>query len=1543
MAPYGGPGGPSQMGMRPGGPAPMGFGPGGLPMGGPPMGGPPLGGPPMGGPPLGGPPMGGPPMGGPPMGGPLLGGPPMRPAMGPAMGPAMQPMPPVAPLSHAPAHWGAGAGAGAGNPLLANAGELGAVPASWARSAQNEGHDGHDGHGHDGHHDMWLVKQIEASPWIFLFGGFGCLAGCFALLGLLLLLGVPILDPRPNDIVPVILREHIAKKRQDAGRSVKEVALACPGCEDLDERSERMFYLHIIYEVEKESGTLWETDILRSIHAVEQRIYEARGPGPDGKEWAFTDVCLLAKPEEQLKSLGRDVPSTPRCAFALSPLLFLADNVLPLADPPPFQLHNVLRTGYLWINESHHAWTDPLTRCAVPPEDTQKEQMGRVTGSWFMKKATNYYDKKLGADPSEELVDSWCTSASGTLPSEMSDCGCLALVYNDVQMALNWDISLQQMWDFEYGFKKLMKAQAQAYVNRVLEYWTSYDDDSVDLCRLGSEKCPWKNVDDPKPKNWGNRACNDPDHLTRRRRNPILKDTQCGDLRGDYGAHAFYARRRVIDRVIPHPFVMAVPMPFYNTIDNPARGPTQQCVNKMISRRRWSTNSCECRRRNSPNDLPKGWACNGNRIAFTGDNLGTEQLMLFPKRFPNLFSVVGDDDAGSCEIRNYGVCIKRNTQVKSLHTLFFFGFPLRNVNPAWTGLTGDKGRNEASDYLMEWIFNTFNDMLVQENKNAKGFKMSFDANSLQNGSPLLKQYIAYNIPRDAVWITGAILFMLTYISFTTGSLFLGVCIIAMIVFAFGPALLLYTLVFQQRYIGLLHLNGLFIILGVGVDDAFVIMDAYGQEKAEAEADGRPTNFSALMSPAVHHASKACLCTSLTTFFAFFSNATSDFPSIRTFGLFCACLIITNFIIDFSFFLAIVCANERLQRKPTPAASPSGAAPSSEADSLRPMEKWFHDTFFTFVKMTKFPLLIIFACLAAACMWTASYVTPDPNMPKVFLSSDNYERFLPTLAKRYERTFNPFRLKVRIHVGIDAEDPIDRGTTPDYNDCFFNCAGQKPKYLDIFATASEKSPVRTSRQWRMQKILSNLCDTLEDAAEAGAEGDLAALRIASEQDLGGMPPLKCVFEDFEQWINMQNAAARQTSAQEGKKAYPSSNFCCDKDSDFVQFLEAPMPPKNKMYQSGQRNMEHFQNEVFFDRVDGELVLRSVVIEIALKTTWQIPYKDGIKLNEHWDEFVATFAAKQAKKESLPDLPKAIFATDMFAFHWFFVQEAMNGEVFDGIKLSLFLAFLVLVFATGNIVVAGISVSCIVAIVSSVLAFAVCMDWKTSVSEAIIYVMVIGLSVDYVIHLGDAYLECPDESNEDRVQFMVTKMGVSVVSGAVSSAGAAVFMMFCKSLFLIKFGIVICFVISVSVVTSLVFFSALLLVAGPSGQCGSITPMLVKLGIKKSDKPSPENEAGGEEPAAEKVQPRLYSSVVRYRKSLARASMAQEDARTLALQLAGGDAELQTNVEIEMSAVKAEPKAKSGPRASASDASGKDASRQDDESDGEVMDLRDLRDS
>lgn len=571
------------------------------------------------------------------------------------------------------------------------------------------------------------------------------------------------------------------------------------------------------------------------------------------------------------------------------------------------------------------------------------------------------------------------------------------------------------------------------------------------------------------------------------------------------------------------------------------------------------------------------------------------------------------------------------------------------------------------------------------------------------------------------------------------------------------------------------------------------------------------------------------------------------------------------------------------------------------------------------------------------------------MPQVFSSNDNYERFLPVLSKRYEKKFNPYRLKVRIHLGVNADDPIDRGTTPDYNDCFFNCAGQKPNYVHLFATLGERTDEKKDQQHRVQDMMLRLCDLLQEIGEPDEsgdedEGDFSYLQLATEADLGGMPPLKCVIHDFKQWTEAMSAASKIGDGKE----FPSGNFCCDKNSDFVKFLEAPMPPHNKMYQAGSRNMEHFQDEVFFDRVDGVLVLRALVIEVALKVTWEIPFRDGIKLEGYWDRFVNEFAKKEADLANLKDLPKAIFATDMFAFHWFHVQETMNDEVFDGIKLSLFLAFMVLLFATGNVILAAISVSCIVAIVSSVLAFAVCMGWKTSVSEAVIYVMVIGLSVDYVIHLGDAYLECPDERKEDRVQFMVTKMGVSVVSGAISSAGAAIFMMFCKSLFLVKFGMVICYVICVSVVTSLVFFSALLLLVGPSGECGSLSVLKRKLPcFKRKTEEVPKEE----EPKA--VQPRLYSSVVRYRKTLARASMAHGDARELAMQL--GHLAPQSS-EIEMSNVTPEPKRQelsapredegrssgsAGPKPEAAQETPPDAERAD--SDSEVVDLRDLRDA
>lgn len=66
--------------------------------------------------------------------------------------------------------------------------------------------------------EQMVTSDPTASYFIlgFLFGGFCCLASCFLLITILLLVGVRILDPRPNDIVPVILRDSwLHKSRFD--------------------------------------------------------------------------------------------------------------------------------------------------------------------------------------------------------------------------------------------------------------------------------------------------------------------------------------------------------------------------------------------------------------------------------------------------------------------------------------------------------------------------------------------------------------------------------------------------------------------------------------------------------------------------------------------------------------------------------------------------------------------------------------------------------------------------------------------------------------------------------------------------------------------------------------------------------------------------------------------------------------------------------------------------------------------------------------------------------------------------------------------------------------------------------------------------------------------------------------------------------------------------------------------------------------------------------------------------------------------------------
>lgn len=117
----------------------------------------------------------------------------------------------------------------------------------------------------------------------------------------------------------------------------------------------------------------------------------------------------------------------------------------------------------------------------------------------------------------------------------------------------------------------------------------------------------------------------------------------------------------------------------------------------------------------------------------------------------------------------------------------------------------------------------------------------------------------------------------------------------------------------------------------------------------------------------------------------------------------------------------------------------------------------------------------------------------------------------------------------------------------------------------------------------------------------------------------------------------------------------------------------------------------------------------------------------------------------------------------------------------------------------------------------------------VLESINLCMVVGLSVDYIVHLAEAYRASKATRRTERVHDMLESIGLSVVSGAITTMGAAVFMLFAKIQFFFQFGIFIISTVGIALVFSLLGFTTLLSLCGPEGNTGCLKTFVV--GCKK----------------------------------------------------------------------------------------------------------------
>jgi predicted RND superfamily exporter protein len=164
-------------------------------------------------------------------------------------------------------------------------------------------------------------------------------------------------------------------------------------------------------------------------------------------------------------------------------------------------------------------------------------------------------------------------------------------------------------------------------------------------------------------------------------------------------------------------------------------------------------------------------------------------------------------------------------------------------------------------------------------------------------------------------------------------------------------------------------------------------------------------------------------------------------------------------------------------------------------------------------------------------------------------------------------------------------------------------------------------------------------------------------------------------------------------------------------------------------------------------------------------------------------------------------------------WMHTQTVFVSSAITGMITGTLLAFVVVLLATQQILVAFASMFTIVGILASVLGAMVALGWELGTIESICLTILAGFSVDYVVHLAHAFVQAEKKERLDKVRSALDEIGVSVLAGMLTSASAAVALMICQLQFFHKFGVFLMLTVSISWIWANVGFMASMALFGP----------------------------------------------------------------------------------------------------------------------------------
>lgn len=149
------------------------------------------------------------------------------------------------------------------------------------------------------------------------------------------------------------------------------------------------------------------------------------------------------------------------------------------------------------------------------------------------------------------------------------------------------------------------------------------------------------------------------------------------------------------------------------------------------------------------------------------------------------------------------------------------------------------------------------------------------------------------------------------------------------------------------------------------------------------------------------------------------------------------------------------------------------------------------------------------------------------------------------------------------------------------------------------------------------------------------------------------------------------------------------------------------------------------------------------------------------------------------------------------------------VSNGICLGAVLIF------TGDLAISLYTMFSIMMIVITLLGFLFgVMGFSFGAIEAVGVTIFVGMSVDYCLHLAHGYHHSNGTNRLDKLRGALTHLGTSIVMGAITTGGAASFLLMCYLYLFYQLGVMMLMNTLLALFFSLVYLASILAIAGPT---------------------------------------------------------------------------------------------------------------------------------